>query len=130
MAESREDDHQISGIQRLQPGDIAPVVRADFAGLLIDRKQHRTLEPVPCREQLRQHRQAFFRAIFFITADKYDALAFARPLTACVSHPLIVRPGGKPDQTRKTCKGHGTQHKYFSDRHGMVPLDDFNGSRK
>ena len=79
--EAGENQHQVGRIERIETGNVGLVLGIDFAGLGVDREQHRAVEAVMRRQHLRHHGQRFFRAVFLVAADQYDVFAQARALT-------------------------------------------------
>src|SRR5262249_40128615 len=97
VAEAREDDHQVGGLQRLQAGDVLLVVRVDRA-VRIDGEQDGALETVMFGQDLGQLRQRLLGAVLLVAADQDDVLAFARPVAAFDHQPRVVRPYGRTRQ--------------------------------
>ena len=83
ILEAQEDDEQVGRLQRLEPGDVR-AAGLDEAGLRIGREEHAALEAVVLRENPRQRRQRFLRAVFMIAGEKHDVLAVAGTLVALV----------------------------------------------
>ena len=89
VSEARGYDHEVGIGEGLEPGDILEVVRVDdtgHGGVL--RKEHDGFETVALGEDFGELGQGFFRAVFFVAADEYDALAVTGTSLARVGLPL------------------------------------------
>ena len=89
VLEPQEDDHQVGGAQRLEPGDVG-AARLDESGLRVGREEHAALESVVPGEDPRQRRQRFLGAVLVVAGEKDDVLAGARALRAFVDDEVRI----------------------------------------
>ena len=82
-AESRGDNHQVGLCQRRHAGQTLLIVGVDVLAFRIKRKEYFAIVAVLLTQDLGQHRQRFFRAVLFVTADQHHGLALARAVLAC-----------------------------------------------
>ena len=103
VAEAGEEDHQVGRLERLQAGDVVATVGVDRP-VLVDREQHRALEAVMLREDLRQLRQRLLRAVLLVAADQHDVLPLAGPVAPGQSDPAVIGPR---EAGQEAARGHG-----------------------
>ena len=114
-AKPRGDHHHVRFPEGLEARDVVPLVRIDHAGLGVDRVEHRALEAVVLREDLRQLREGLLAAVLLVAAHEHDVLALARPLTARDRKPRIAagRDGGHERQPKHDRRNDLSQHGIF-----------------
>ena len=89
LAKTKKQDHQVSRVEGLQPGNVGLVVGLDHTGFGVDGKQHGAFEPVADREDLGEHRHALFGSILIVPGDKDNVLAGSGALATWVNDPRI-----------------------------------------
>ena len=89
-AEAGQNDHEIGRFKILQAGNVAALVGIDLAGLGINGEQHRALEAMMLRQDLRQLRQGLFGAILFIATDQHNVFAGTRAVATGELDPLVI----------------------------------------
>ena len=87
---TQEHHRKIRAVERLHARDVLRLARADVA-VLIDVKQHRAFESLMLREDARQRRQRFLRAVLVIAREEDDVLAFAGAVGALENKRCGVR---------------------------------------
>ena len=72
VAESQLQYEQVGIVDQGETRDVCSVFWVDFTGYGVLAEQHKGLKPVR-REHSRQHRQALFRAVFFVAGHKHNS---------------------------------------------------------
>ena len=57
--------------------------------VLVHTEEHGAIEAVALRKDLGEHRQGLLAAVFLVSCDEDDVLAFSRALAAFVGQPLL-----------------------------------------
>ena len=75
LPEPRPDDHEISRIQRLGPGNVRLTIGIDEAAIRIRREDHCAVESMTLTEDLGEHRTGFLGPVLLIPCHKDNLLA-------------------------------------------------------
>ena len=100
LLEAQKHHREIRRVERLQAGHVR-VARDDLAGILVDVEQHGAFEAVMLRENARERRQRFLRAILVIAREEDDVLARARAGGAIKHQGGGARESGERKQGQK-----------------------------
>ena len=109
LPKARADHHQVRLLQRSEAGDVFLKVRVHKSAIRIDGKEHCAIVSVLLAEDFREHREGFFRAIFFIAGNEDDALAVG--LSLCRKMQPIRRKHGRRQRQNGEERNEWTFHK-------------------